>query len=149
MQVTLIPMMNRFPVTCLGQRFLATSRVLHEPGWVLLQRVQHSRSVVSSNFHLFKSLRNSFNGVAYTYLDAVKNHTNDTFSSATEHLYADQICKLPQRRTHVLTEMKAALTMVTRISYTIIMSILVCVRRYSSLYLCMCMYSICVCAFEL
>ncbi|XP_029656210.2 histone-lysine N-methyltransferase SETMAR-like [Octopus sinensis] len=75
---------------------LATRTKLYELGWDILPHPPYS-DIAPSDYHLFLSLQNSFQGKTFNDLDGVKMHLDNFFSSKPVKFYADGISKLPGR----------------------------------------------------
>ena len=74
---------------------MMTRQKLRELGWEVLMHPPYSPDIASSDYHLFRSLQNSLNGVASK--DACENHLKQFFDQKPQKFYRDGIMALPQK----------------------------------------------------
>ncbi|KAG5338236.1 SETMR methyltransferase, partial [Acromyrmex charruanus] len=67
---------------------LITRQKLREPGW---------EPIAFSDYHLFRSLQNSLNGVKLASKEACENHLKQFFDQKPQKFYCDGIMALPQK----------------------------------------------------
>jgi len=66
-------------------------------GWDILLNSSYSPDLMPSDFHLFRSLQNSFNEKSFNSLVEIKNHLEKFFAEKPERFWKDGIFKLPER----------------------------------------------------
>ncbi|OAD59371.1 Histone-lysine N-methyltransferase SETMAR, partial [Eufriesea mexicana] len=76
---------------------LITRQKLLELDWDVLPHPPYSSDLAPSDFHLFQSLQNSFNGKNFYSLVKIKNHIEKFFAEKPERFWKDGIIKLPER----------------------------------------------------
>ncbi|KAG5316799.1 SETMR methyltransferase, partial [Acromyrmex insinuator] len=70
---------------------LMTRQKLREFGWEVLMHPPYSPNLAPSDYHLFRSLQNSFDG------KAAENHLKKFFADKPQKFYTDGIMKLPEK----------------------------------------------------
>ena len=73
---------------------LMTRQKLLQLGWEVLIHPPYSPDTVPSDFHLFRSLKNSLNGKKFNFLEECKRHMEEFF--AQKKFWKDGIMKLPE-----------------------------------------------------
>ena len=74
---------------------LMTRQKLLQPGWEVLIHLPYSADIAPSDFHLFLSLQNSFNGKNFNSLEDCKKHLEQFFAQKDKKFWEDGIMKLP------------------------------------------------------
>jgi len=69
---------------------------LRELDWEVLMHSPYSPNIASSDYHLFRSLQNSLNGVKLS-KEACENHLKPFFDQKPQKFYRDGIMALPQK----------------------------------------------------
>ena len=77
--------------------FLMTRQKLLQLGCEVLIHPLHSPDIAPSDFHLFWSLQNSFNGKNFNSLEDCKRHLEQFFAQKDEKFWEDGIMKLPEK----------------------------------------------------
>jgi len=85
-----------------GFMSLITQQKLLELGWDVLLHPPYSPDLTFSDFHLFRSLQNSFNGKSFNSLVEIKNHLEKFFAEkpgkpSLKRFWKDRIFKLSER----------------------------------------------------
>ncbi|XP_025262477.1 histone-lysine N-methyltransferase SETMAR-like [Camponotus floridanus] len=76
---------------------LQTRQKLLAFGWDVLPHPPYSPDIAPSDFHLFRSLQNSINGLNFASLQLLKNYLDSFFAEKTQDFYERGIMKLPER----------------------------------------------------
>jgi len=82
-----------------------TRQKLRELGWEVLMHLPYSPDIAPLDYHLFRSLQNSFNGVKLVSKEAYKNHLKQFFNQKPQKFYRDGIMALPQIFYNILPKM--------------------------------------------
>lgn len=75
----------------------ATRQKLRRLGWEVLMHPPYSPDLAPSDYHLFRSLQNSLNGVNLTSMEACKNAVTQFFAQKPRKFYSDGIMVLPEK----------------------------------------------------
>ena len=76
---------------------LMTRQKLLQLGWEVLIHPPYSPDIAPSDFHLFRSLQNSFNGKYFNSLEDCKWHLEQFFDQKDKRFWEDGIMKLPEK----------------------------------------------------
>ncbi|KAG5308006.1 SETMR methyltransferase, partial [Acromyrmex insinuator] len=76
---------------------LITQQKLRELGWEVLMHPPYSPDIAPSDYHLFRSLQNSLNGVKLASKETCENHLKQFFDQKPQKFYRDGIIGLPQK----------------------------------------------------
>ena len=76
---------------------LMTRQKLLQFGWEVLIHPLHSPDIAPSDFHLFRSLKNSLNGKNFNSLEDCKRHLEQFFAQKDKKFWEDGIMKLPEK----------------------------------------------------
>ena len=76
---------------------LATWQKLRELDWEVLMHPPYSPDLAFSDYHLFRSLQNSLNGVKLASREACENHLSQFFAQKSRKFYTDGIMALPEK----------------------------------------------------
>ena len=76
---------------------LVTRQKLRELGWEVLMHPPYSPDLALSDYHLFRSLKNSFNGVKLASNEAYENHSVQFSAQKSQKFYSDRIMTLPEK----------------------------------------------------
>ena len=79
------------------QTSLVTRKKLLELGWELMPHPPYSPDLAPSDYHLFRSLQNHFNGKAFDSIEAVENELIQFLASKNQTFYESGIMKLTER----------------------------------------------------
>lgn len=83
---------------------LMTRQKLRELGWEVLMHPPYSPDLAPSDYHLFRSLQNSLNGLKLTSKEACENHLSQFFAQKTQKFYTDGIMALPEKWQKVIEQ---------------------------------------------
>ena len=83
---------------------LVPRQKLKELGWEVLMHPLYSPDLVPSDYHLFRSLKNSLNGVKLASKEACENHLVQFFAQKSQKLYSDGIMILPEKWQKLIDE---------------------------------------------
>ena len=76
---------------------LQTRQKLLALGWDVLPHPPYSPDIAPSDYHLFRSLQNSINGLNFASLELLKNYLDSFFAEKPQDFYERGILKLPKR----------------------------------------------------
>lgn len=76
---------------------LTTRKKLRELGWEVLLHPPYSPDLAPSDYHLFRSLQNSLNGVTLSSKEDCEKHLNFFFENKPQKFYSDGIMVLPKK----------------------------------------------------
>lgn len=76
---------------------IATQEKLRSFGWEVLMHPPYSPDLAPSDYHLFRSLQNSLNGVKLDSREACENHLSQFFAQKPRKFYTDGIMVLPEK----------------------------------------------------
>ncbi|XP_049307894.1 histone-lysine N-methyltransferase SETMAR-like isoform X2 [Bactrocera dorsalis] len=76
---------------------LMTRQTLGELGWEVLMHPPYSPDLSPSDYHLFRPLQNSLNGVNLDSREACENYLKQFFAEKPEKFYTDGIMTLPEK----------------------------------------------------
>ena len=76
---------------------LMTQNKLTELGWEVLMHPTYSPDLAPSDYHLFRSLQNSFDGKKLADRDAAETDLGKFFNNKPQKFYTDGIMKLPEK----------------------------------------------------
>lgn len=76
---------------------LVTREKLEELGWEVLMHPPYSPDLAPSDYHLFRSLQNSLNGVTLASKEACEIHLAKFFTDKPKKFYSDGIIVLPEK----------------------------------------------------
>ncbi|CAK9804065.1 Histone-lysine N-methyltransferase SETMAR [Anthophora plagiata] len=76
---------------------LMTRQKLRELGWEVLMHPPYSPDVAPSDYHLFRSLQNSLNGIKLLSKEACEKHLIQFFNQKPQKLFTDGIMALPEK----------------------------------------------------
>jgi len=79
-----------------------TRQKLRELGWEVLMHPPYSPDIAPSDYHLFRSLQNSLNGVKPASKEACENHLKQFFIRNHKQFYRDGIMALPQKWQNII-----------------------------------------------
>jgi len=74
-----------------------TRQKLRELGWEVLMHPLYSPDRALSEYHLFRSLQSSLNGVKLASKEVCENHLKQFFDQKSQKFYRDGIMALPQK----------------------------------------------------
>ncbi|XP_061722930.1 histone-lysine N-methyltransferase SETMAR-like [Cydia pomonella] len=83
---------------------LVTRQKLIEFGWEVLMHPPYSPDLAPSDYHLFRSLQNSLNGVKLVSKEACENHLVQFFAQKPQKFYSDGIMILPEKWQKVIDQ---------------------------------------------
>lgn len=83
---------------------LVTRQKLREFGWEVLMHPPYSPDLAPSDFHLFRSLQNSLNGVKLESKEDCANHLDQFFAQKSQNFYSDGIMVLPKKWQKVIDQ---------------------------------------------
>ena len=83
---------------------LITRQKLLDLRWDVLPHPSYSPDLAPSDFHLFRSLQNSLNGIAFSNEGLIKEHLERFFAEKNADFYLRGIMKLPQRWQKVIDQ---------------------------------------------
>ena len=83
---------------------LVTRQKLRELGWEVLMHPPNSPDLAPSNYHLFRSLKNSLNGVKLASKEACEDHLDQFFAKKSQKFYSDGIMILPEKWQKVIDQ---------------------------------------------
>ena len=86
------------------QTCLVTRKKLLEVGWEVMSHPPYSPDIAPSDYHLFHSLENHFNGKTFDSNEAVKNELIQFFASKKQTFYESGIMKLTKRWQKVIAQ---------------------------------------------
>jgi len=78
-----------------------TWQKLRELGWEVLMHPLYSPDIAPSNYHLFRSLQNSLNGIKLASKEACENHLKQFFDQKPQ-FYRDGIMTLLQKWQNII-----------------------------------------------
>ena len=73
-------------------------------GWEVMLHPPYSPDLASSDYYLFRSLKDSLNGKIFNDDEAVKSHSVQFFASKDHKFYERGIMKLPERWEKVIEQ---------------------------------------------
>lgn len=76
---------------------LMTRQKLRELGWEVLMHPPYSPDIAPSDYHLFRSLQNSLNGIKLVSKEACENHLIQFFNQKPQKFFTDGIMALPEK----------------------------------------------------
>jgi len=76
---------------------LQTRQKLLEFSWDVLPHSPYSLDIAPSDYHLFRSLQNSFNGLNFVSLKLLRNYLDSFFAEKNQDFYERGIMELPKR----------------------------------------------------
>jgi len=79
-----------------------TRQKLRELGWEVLMHPLYSSDIAPSDYHLFRSLQNSLNGVKLASKEACENYLKQFFDQKPQKFYRDRIMALPQKWQNII-----------------------------------------------
>jgi len=80
-----------------------TRQKLRELGWEVLMHSPYSLDIAPSDYHLFRSLQNSLNGVKLASKEIFyENHLKQFFDQKPQKFYRDGIMVLPQKWQNII-----------------------------------------------
>ena len=80
------------------------SEKLLELGWEVILHPPYSLDLAQSNYHLFRSHQNHFNGKTFDSNEAVKNELIPFFACKKQTFYESRIIKLTERWQKVIEQ---------------------------------------------
>ena len=83
---------------------LVTRQKLIKLGCEVLMHPPYSPDLTPSDYHLFRSLKNSFNGVKLASKEACENHLVQFFAQKSQKFYSDGIMILPEKWQKVIDQ---------------------------------------------
>lgn len=83
---------------------LTTRQKLRELGWEVLMHPPYSPDLAPSDYHLFRSLQYSLNGVNLTSKEACENYLSQFFAQKSQKFYTDGIMALPEKWQKVIDQ---------------------------------------------
>ena len=83
---------------------LVTRKKLLELGWEVMPHPPYSPGLAPSDYHLFRSLQNYFNGKTFDSNEAVKNELIQFFASNNQTFYESRIMKFTERWQKVIEQ---------------------------------------------
>ena len=83
---------------------LVTRQKLSEFGWEVLMYPLYSPDLAPSDYYLFRSLKNSLNGVNFSSKEASENHFVQFFAQKSQKFYSDGIMILPEKWQKVIDQ---------------------------------------------
>lgn len=83
---------------------LTTRQKLRELGWEVLMHPPYSPDLAPSDYHLFRSLQNSLNGVKLDSKEACENHLDQFFAQKPQKFFNDGIMALPGKWQKVIEQ---------------------------------------------
>ena len=83
---------------------LVTRLKLKELGWEVLMHPPYSPDLAPSDYHLFRSLQNSLNGVKLASKETCENHLVQFFAKKSQKFYNDEIMVLPEKWQKVIDQ---------------------------------------------
>jgi len=81
---------------------LMTRQKLRELDWEVLMHPPYSLDIAPSDYHLFRSLQNSLNGVKLASKEACENHLKQFFDQKPQKFCRDGIMVLPQKWQNII-----------------------------------------------
>ena len=84
--------------------YLVTRQKLRELGWEVLMHPPYIPDLAPSVYHLFRSLKNSLNGVKLASKEGCKNHLIQFFAQKSQKFYSDEIMILPEKWQKVVNQ---------------------------------------------
>lgn len=81
-----------------------TRQKLLDLGWDVLQHPPYSPDLAPSDYHLFRALQNSLNGLILSDVDACKKHLDHFFANKSQEFYKRGIFQLPDRWRRVIQQ---------------------------------------------
>jgi len=76
---------------------LQTLQKLLEFNWDVLPHPPYSPDIAPSDYHLFRSLQNSLNGLNFASLELLRNYLDSFFAKSNQDFYERGIMELPER----------------------------------------------------
>ena len=83
---------------------LVTRQQLRQLGWEVLMHPPYSPDLAPSDYHLFRSLQNSLNGVKLASQEACENHLVQFFAQKSQKFYSDEIMVLLEKWQKVIDQ---------------------------------------------
>ena len=83
---------------------LVTRKKLLELGWEVMPHPPYSPDLALSDYYLFRSLQNHFNGKKFVSNKAVKNELIQFFTSKNQTFYESGIVKLTERWQKIINQ---------------------------------------------
>jgi len=71
-------------------------------GWEVLMHPPYSPDIAPSDYHLFRSLQNSLNGIKLASKEVYENHLKQFFDQKPQKFYRDGIMTLPQKWQNII-----------------------------------------------
>jgi len=79
-----------------------TRQKLRELCWEVLMHPPYSPDIAPSDYHLFRSLQNSLNGVKLASKETYENQLKQFFNQKPQKFYRDEIMALPQKWQNII-----------------------------------------------
>ena len=83
---------------------LVTRQKLKKLGWEVVMHPPYSPDLAPSDYHLFRSLKNSLNGVKLVSKEACENHFVQFFAQTPQKFYSNGIMILPEKWKKVIDQ---------------------------------------------
>ena len=83
---------------------LVTRQKMRELGWEVLMHPPYSPDLAPSDYHLFRSLKNSLNGVKFALKEACENRFVQFFAHKSQKFYSTGIMILPEKWQKVIDQ---------------------------------------------